>query len=114
MSEPQIVDLMDGKDDDDFETLPDGAQLVIHIPMICPHCSSIHIVPLNASCIHKDGVAHMIHMVQARLVADGWRVPTEEDFRAFAEKMEAKMREMEQVKDVQPGTFFVPGIVGQA
>ena len=114
MSDPLTVDLLAGNNEEDFETIPDGVQVVIHIPMICPHCASIHYVPLNASCIHKNGISHMIHMVQERLVADGWRVPAEEDFRAFAEKLEAKMQEAEQAKDARPGTFFVPGIVGRA
>jgi hypothetical protein len=89
-----MSDLITPENSHEFDRLPGGAFLQLYVPMICPDCSDIHRIPVSATVIPKDGgLARLVHMVQEHLIQQGFRIPSQEDFQAALERMEAEEKE---------------------
>jgi hypothetical protein len=116
MTKETGANLITPENDHEFTPLPNGAYFQLFVPMICPDCADIHNIPIAATALPRDGLAGLVRMFQERLIQQGFRVPSQEDFAAALERMEAAEKEqaeaeeaMEQAEELakKRGLFYI-------
>lgn len=68
-------------DPEDYVDLPQGMKLVVSLAMICEH-GHFHRIHLEIGRLHKEGLLHHVAGIKTCLAKEGWREPTEDEYKA--------------------------------
>ena len=106
--------IIDDENKDDFETILGRTIIQLRIPMLCPDCDDVHFVPVTASALPKvGGVGALILLIQNKLTAKGFTIPTEADMKLWSNRLEAAMKAAQEMETYRQeaqarGAVYIP------